>query len=135
MAALHSDPGTDMNDASNAFDTANDYADASFIETSADDTGRSPHANAPGSIAELMQGGRIALDGARLRVLRHSRLLSQQDLADDCWRRNIRVSIATIKRAESGSAVRFRIARELARCFDVPVMQIIGVAALPGNAG
>jgi DNA-binding XRE family transcriptional regulator len=78
----------------------------------------------------LMQAGRIMLDSALLRHLRQSRLLSQQDLADECWRRNIRVSIATIKRAESGHAVRFRIARELARCFDVPVMQILdnGVA-------
>lgn len=77
----------------------------------------------------LVQAGRIVLDRALLRHLRQSRLLSQQDLADECWRRNIRVSIATIKRAESGHAVRFRIARELARCFDVPVMQILSTSA------
>jgi DNA-binding XRE family transcriptional regulator len=69
--------------------------------------------------------GRLQLNAAALRQLRNARLLSQQDLADDCWRRNIRVSIATIKRAESGHAVRFRIARELARCFDVPVDQLL----------
>jgi DNA-binding XRE family transcriptional regulator len=69
--------------------------------------------------------GRLQLDAAALRQLRNTRLLSQQDLADDCWRRNIRVSIATIKRAESGHAVRFRIARELARCFDVPVARLL----------
>ncbi|MBP6749676.1 MAG: hypothetical protein KA144_08555 [Xanthomonadaceae bacterium] len=51
--------------------------------------------------------------------------MSQQDLADDCWRRNIRVSLPTIKRAERGRAVRFRIARELARCFEVPVVRLI----------
>lgn len=72
--------------------------------------------------------GRVRLDNALLRHLRQLRLQSQQDLADDCWRRNIRVSIATIKRAESGHAVRYRIAHELARCFDVPVMQIVSVA-------
>lgn len=69
--------------------------------------------------------GRLLLNAAALRRLRNARLLSQQDLADDCWRRNIRVSIATIKRAESGHAVRFRIARELARCFDVPVDRLL----------
>ncbi|MGO1002000.1 helix-turn-helix domain-containing protein [Lysobacter sp. CA196] len=73
----------------------------------------------------LLDRGQVVLDKALLRRLRQSRLLSQQDLADDCWRRNIRVSIATIKRAESGRAVRFRIAHELARCFDVPVMRIV----------
>lgn len=72
-----------------------------------------------------LQYGRVFLNSATLRSLRQSRLLSQQDLADDCWRRNIRVSIATIKRAESGRAVRYRIARELARCFEVPVINII----------
>jgi DNA-binding XRE family transcriptional regulator len=75
--------------------------------------------------ADPFDRGRVALDATALRRLRQSRLMSQQDLADDCWRRNIRVSIATIKRAESGRAVRFRIARELARCFDVPVMRIV----------
>lgn len=69
--------------------------------------------------------GRIVLDGAALRRLRHGRLMSQQDLAEDCWRRNIRVSLPTIKRAELGRAVRFRIARELARCFDIPVAHIV----------
>lgn len=69
--------------------------------------------------------GRVALDPDALRGLRHSRMLSQQDLADDCWRRNIRVSIATIKRAECGQAVRFRIVRELARCFEVPVERLL----------
>lgn len=73
----------------------------------------------------LLKGGRIRLDHTALRQLRHARLMSQQDLADDCWRRNIRVSLPTIKRAESGHAVRFRIARELARCFDVPIVRII----------
>lgn len=73
----------------------------------------------------LLDRGQVVLDGALLRRLRQARLLSQQDLADECWRRNIRVSIATIKRVEAGRAVRFRIAHELARCFDVPVMQIV----------
>ncbi|MFK3651493.1 helix-turn-helix domain-containing protein [Lysobacter enzymogenes] len=84
-------------------------------------------ATSPQLIA-LTGRGQVVLDSAELRRLRQSRLLSQQDLAEDCWRRNIRVSVATIKRAESGRAVRFRIAHELARCFGVPVMALVRAA-------
>jgi hypothetical protein len=94
---------------------------------------RQGNAEAAGPAETLTQAGKILLDSAQLRQLRQSRLLSQQDLADDCWRRNIRVSIATIKRAESGHAVRFRIARELARCFDVPVMRILSSSVAAAN--
>lgn len=75
--------------------------------------------------AEARNHGSVILDSGALRRLRTARLMSQQDLADECWRRNIRVSIATIKRAEAGHAVRYRVARELARCFDVPVGDIL----------
>ncbi len=71
------------------------------------------------------RSGKVRLDSDLLRRLRQSRLLSQRELADECWRRNIQVSIATIKRAELGRAVRFRIARELARCFDLPLTRIV----------
>lgn len=74
---------------------------------------------------EARNHGSVILDSGMLRRLRTARLMSQQDLADECWRRNIRVSIATIKRAEAGHAVRYRVARELARCFDVPVADIL----------
>lgn len=77
------------------------------------------------AISSVRATGSVLLDCDRLRDLRLGRMLSQQDLADECWRRNIQVSIATIKRAESGRAVRYRIARELARCFDVPVATLI----------
>ncbi len=76
------------------------------------------------SAAERLQRGHVMLDSALLRQLRQAKLMSQQDLADDCWRRNIQLSLTTIKRAEGGRAVRFRIAREFARCFDVPVTNI-----------
>ncbi|MDX2299906.1 MAG: helix-turn-helix transcriptional regulator [Xanthomonadaceae bacterium] len=75
--------------------------------------------------------GRIRLDAARLRELRQTRLMSQQDLANDFWRRNIQVSIATIKRAEAGQAVRYRVARELARYFDLPPDRLVGSVASP----
>jgi len=79
----------------------------------------------PLMLATHIAKGSVTLDPDALRALRHARMLSQQDLADECWRRNIRVSIATIKRAECGQAVRFRIARELARCFEVPVHSLV----------
>jgi hypothetical protein len=75
--------------------------------------------------AERLHRGHVLLDNALLRQLRQARCMSQQDLADDCWRRNIPLSLTTIKRAELGRAVRFRIAREFARCFDVLVTQIV----------
>ena len=95
--------------------------DAAFAPMPADAAAH--HASAAGGGLK----GRVILDTDALRLLRQTRLMSQQDLADDCWRRNIRVSIATIKRAESGRAVRFRIARELARCFDVPVVHLVRI--------
>lgn len=77
------------------------------------------------SAAERLQRGHMLLDSALLRRMRQARLMSQQDLADDCWRRNIQLSLTTIKRAEAGRAVRFRIAREFARCFGVDVGRIV----------
>lgn len=81
------------------------------------------------ALLATMRKGWIQLDGDTLRRLRLSRCMSQQDLANDCWHRDIRVSIATIKRAECGHPVRFRIARELARCFEVPVEQLLRLSA------
>ncbi len=77
------------------------------------------------SASERLHRGHVLLDNTLLRQLRQARCMSQQDLADDCWRRNIPLSLTTIKRAELGRAVRFRIAREFARCFDVVVTQIV----------
>ena len=68
--------------------------------------------------------GRVQLDADLLRRLRQAKFMSQQDLADDCWRRNIQLSLSTIKRAELGRAVRFRIVREFARCFDVSTARV-----------
>lgn len=81
--------------------------------------------SAPGGMTDRLQRGHVLLDSAQLRQLRQGRLMSQQDLANDCWRRNIPLSLTTIKRAELGRPVRFRIAREFARCLDVPVTQIV----------
>ncbi len=72
----------------------------------------------PGGSATI-QCGAVLLNPATLRRLRQGKLLSQQELADALSRVHIQVSIATIKRVETGHAVRFRIARELARYFGV----------------
>lgn len=81
------------------------------------------------ALLQQLQKGWIQLDGDTLRRLRLSRHMSQQDLANDCWHRDIRVSIATIKRAECGHPVRFRIARELARYFEVRVERLVRLSA------
>jgi transcriptional regulator with XRE-family HTH domain len=76
--------------------------------------------------------GSIQLDASRLRQLRRSLMLSQRDLADEFGRRDIQVSIATIKRAEAGQAVRYRIAREIARYFNLPASELAHANALAG---
>ena len=93
----------------------------------ADDGAAAGHRNVPAARdhdAPSLQRGYVSLDAALLRSLRQTRMFSQQDLADDCWRRNIQLSLTTIKRAEAGRAVRFRIARAFAQCFDLPVERI-----------
>jgi DNA-binding XRE family transcriptional regulator len=83
------------------------------------------HSNSTNARAKRSQRAQIQLDSALLRQLRRSSLMSQQDLADDCWRRNIRLSLTTIKRAELGRPVLYRVAREYARCFEVPVTRLL----------
>jgi hypothetical protein len=69
--------------------------------------------------------GSVSLRPEVLRFLRFQKLLSQQDMADDCLCRRFRLSIATIKRSEGGDAVRYRTAREFARYFCVPVEYLL----------
>ncbi|MDT8999952.1 helix-turn-helix transcriptional regulator [Paucibacter sp. APW11] len=73
--------------------------------------------------------GRVFLVSSVLKDLRQAKLQSQEDMAEACAEGRFRVSIASIKRAETGKPVLFRIARELARYFNVPVEKI--VAAKP----
>ena len=76
--------------------------------------------------------GRVFLVTEVLKDLRTERLQSQEEMAHACSDGKFRVSIATIKRAETGRAVVFRVARELARYFDVPVRHIIKTPDSPG---
>lgn len=82
------------------------------------------------------------LEASVLKQLRHSRQLSQEELANECSLRHFRVSISSIKRAETSKPVLFRIARELARFFNVPAERLIcgnssmvRSAADPGGSG
>lgn len=76
-------------------------------------------ASQSGSPKKLAKGS-VFLRAEVLRFLREQKLLSQQDMADDCDRRHIRLSIATIKRTELGHAVRYRTVHEFARYFGMP---------------
>lgn len=69
--------------------------------------------------------GRVFLVSEVLKDLRSQKLQSQEEMAFACSDQKIRVSIASIKRAETGKPVIYRVARELARYFDVPVQALI----------
>eukprot|EP01031_Cornospumella_fuschlensis_P003661 gene3661-4572_t len=67
----------------------------------------------------LPQDGRVLLDATLLKRLRKTRGLSQEALADLCFQQQLCVSIASIKRAETGKIVLYRTARHLAQVFGV----------------
>jgi hypothetical protein len=69
--------------------------------------------------------GCVLLNADLLRELRESQLLSQEEMFKVFCCRNVRISIATIKRAETSHAVRYRIAHEFSRYFGVPVETLL----------
>ena len=84
-----------------------------------------PLAASPPGDGNPKKKGAVLLDADVLRELRESRMLSQQEMANLFEVRNIRISIATIKRAETWHPTRYRIAREFARFFGVPVETLL----------
>lgn len=70
--------------------------------------------------------GRVLLDATLLKGLRKQHGLSQETLAEACLNRHLCVSIASIKRAETGKPVLYRTARHLATAFDVDVSALLG---------
>ncbi len=72
--------------------------------------------------------GRIALDAALLKGLRKTRGLSQEALAELCAARHLPVSIASIKRAETGKVVLYRTARHLATIFEIDLDAMVAGA-------
>jgi DNA-binding XRE family transcriptional regulator len=84
-----------------------------------------PSATPPPGDGNPKKKGAVLLDADVLRELRESRMLSQEEMANLFEVRNIRISIATIKRAETWHPTRYRIAREFARYFGVPVEMLL----------
>lgn len=84
-----------------------------------------PLAASPPGDGNPKKKGAVLLNADVLRQLRELRMLSQEEMANLFEVRNIRISIATIKRAETWHPVRYRIAREFARFFGVPVETLL----------
>ncbi len=71
--------------------------------------------------SEPVLPGTGAVEQGGLRQLREAKCLSQEEMANLLEALNVRILIATIKRVETGHPGRYRIAREFARLFGVPV--------------
>jgi DNA-binding XRE family transcriptional regulator len=84
-----------------------------------------PLAASPPGDGNPKKKGAVLLNANALRELRESRMLSQEEMANLFEVRNIRISIATIKRAETWHPTRYRIAREFVRFFGVPVEALL----------
>lgn len=65
------------------------------------------------------------LDAAELKRLRKGQGLSQEELARVCFDQRLCVSIASIKRAETGKPVLYRTARHLAEVYRVDVARLL----------
>ncbi|WP_260958056.1 ATP-binding protein [Pseudomonas citri] len=91
------------------------------------DTRHHPFATPPRHDAAVSDG-RVLLDAASLKGLRKQRGLSQETLAEACLNRHLCVSIASIKRAETGKPVLYRTARHLATAFEVDVSALLADA-------
>jgi transcriptional regulator with XRE-family HTH domain/tetratricopeptide (TPR) repeat protein len=80
--------------------------------------------------ADKRADGRVVLQSQQLKALRLRRGLSQEALADYCSGQRLCVSIATIKRAESGKSLLYRTARHLAQAYEVTLESLL---AVPGE--
>lgn len=69
--------------------------------------------------------GRVRLDACHLKRLRHDLGISQETLSELCLRSRLSLSLASIKRAETGKPVLYRTARHLAEFFGVPPRQLM----------
>lgn len=86
--------------------------------------------------ARGLPDGSVNLDIARLKSLRLGLGMSQEALSESCAERRLSLSLASIKRAESGKPVLYRTARRLAAFFDVTIQDLVqwSVLAAPGGA-
>jgi tetratricopeptide (TPR) repeat protein/transcriptional regulator with XRE-family HTH domain len=74
---------------------------------------------------DSVQDGKVFLNAESLKALRKRRGLSQDALAQLCLQHRLCVSIASIKRAETGKAVLYRTASHLARVYASDLHELI----------
>lgn len=67
----------------------------------------------------VIRDGKLVLCREKLKQLRQQKGLSQERLAEQCAARGYRISLPSIKRAETRRHVLYRTATELAGFFDV----------------
>jgi hypothetical protein len=72
-------------------------------------------------MGRVLKDGKIILCGSKLKALRRAQGLSQDALVRACESRQLRLSIATIKRAEVGRAVNYLSARKIASYHGVEI--------------
>lgn len=89
------------------------------------------YASLPGAsaAASAVSDGRIMLNAGLLKGMRKERGISQEALAELCFTKQLCVSIASIKRAETGKPVLYRTARHLATIFGVDLSMLADQAA------
>lgn len=71
--------------------------------------------------------GRVVLKRDVLIKLRREKGLSQALMATQCAEQQLRVSIASIKRAETGKNILYRTARDIAQFFAVDIGDLIQI--------
>ncbi|WP_395402997.1 ATP-binding protein [Pseudoduganella sp. UC29_106] len=89
----------------------------------------SPDQNTPYASEQAPSDGRVLLDASLLKKLRKARGLSQEALAELCFHQQLCVSIASIKRAETGKVVLYRTARHLAQVYGVTLESLVASSA------
>jgi len=75
--------------------------------------------------------GKVVLCRSKLKQLRQQKGLSQEKLAEQCAARGLRVSMPSIKRAETSRQILYRTANELARFFDVEFAALLPESRAP----
>lgn len=73
----------------------------------------------------LQPDGRVTLSVQQLKALRQRQGLSQEAVAEQCVERRLCLSLASIKRAESGKPVLYRTARHFAAFYGIAVEALI----------
>lgn len=80
--------------------------------------------------------GKVVLDTRKLKTRRKQLGYSQEALSYECEKRRLKVSLATIKRAETGKPVTYRTARDLAEFFSLQPTELMvpqGEACVSGR--